>query len=241
VIKNAAQFLPKPPPKLESRRYARDFNEVKTVGSVNSDSPQDRKDVANFHVLSHALFWNDVARQLSAEQPMRVSKSARVFAALNTAMMDADIGSWHAKWNVYFNWRPVHAIRLADTDGNDLTEADPGWESLQPTGPHPTYPSAHADGSGASFYVLKTFFGNYGHSLILISPTTAPGVILKYHNLRTVVEDIHDARIYLGVHFRFDMEAGHRQGIETARFVLRNAFRSNSYNDDESEAEEWEP
>ena len=172
---------------------------------------------------------------------MKLSKSARAFAAFNTAMMDADIGCWHAKWNVYFNWRPVTAIRLADTDGNDRTEADPGWNSLQPAGAHPTYPSAHADGSAASFYVLKTVFGNYGHSLVLTSPTTAPGVTLRYCNLRAIVEDIHDARVYLGVHFRFDLEAGHLQGIKTARFVLRNAFRSNTDDDDDCESEEWEP
>jgi PAP2 superfamily len=241
VIKNTTQFLPKPPPKLESRRYARDFNEVKTVGSVNSNSPQDRKDLALFHLMSHALFWNDIARQLSADQPMTLSNSARIFAALNTAFMDSYIGAWHAKWNVYFNWRPVHAIRLADTDSNDKTEADPGWDSLAPAGPHPTYPSGHSVGSGASFYVLKRFFGNYGHSLTLTSPT-APGITLKYHSLRSVVEDVHDARVYLGVHFRFDLEAGHRQGLETAHFVLRNAFRSNASEDDETQdAEEWRP
>ena len=241
VIRNAAQFLPKPPPKLESRRYARDFQEVKTVGSVNSDSPQDRKDLALFHLLSHAVFWNDVARQLSAEQSTGVSKSARIFAALNVAIMDAYIGAWHAKWNVYFNWRPVHAIRLADTDDNNHTEADPGWESLQPAGPHPTYPSGHAVGSGAAFYVLKKYFGNYGHSLNLTSPATAPGITLKYCSLRAVVEDVHDARVYLGVHFRFDLEAGDRQGMETARFVLQNTFRSCGRDDDASDAEEWEP
>jgi hypothetical protein len=232
VIEEAAQFLPKPPPALTSRRYARDFNEVKTVGALNSTArPQDRTDVALFHTVSHAMFWNEVARQLWAADPLGLSRTARLFALLNTAFMDAYIGAWHAKWNVYFNWRPVTAIRLADTDGNPRTEPDPAWDSLLPTGPHPTYPSGHAVGSGAASHVLQRFFGRSGHSLTLTSPDTAPGVTLHYDNLRDVVDDVQDARVYLGIHFRFDLEAGIRQGTQTARYVFQSAFRPLGHDD----------
>jgi hypothetical protein len=242
VIEDATQFLPKPPPALASRRYTRDFNEVKTVGALNSTArPQDRTDVALFHTLSHAIFWNDIARQLWAVEPLSLSRTARLFALLNTAFMDGYIGAWHAKWNVYFNWRPVTAIRLADTDSNQQTDADPAWDSLLPTGPHPTYPSAHAVGSGTASHILQRFFGRHGHTLTVTSPGTAPGVTLLYEDLGDIVEDVKDARVYLGIHFRFDVEAGVRQGTTTARYVFKSAFRSlgndDCHPDDEEETD----
>jgi hypothetical protein len=232
VIEDPAQFLPKPPPELTSRRYTRDFNEVKDVGSANSTVPQDRREVALFHVLSHPQFWNAVARQLLVERPLGLSRTARFYALLNTAIMDAYIGAWHAKWYVYYNWRPVTAIQLADTDSNPHSDADPTWTPLAPTPMHPTYPSGHAVAAGAASYVTKRFFGEAGHDLILISPTTAPGVTLRYSSIHDVVDDIHDARVYLGVHFRFDVEAGHRLGVKTARFAFNHAFRKDSNDDD---------
>jgi hypothetical protein len=239
VIEEAAQFLPKPPPALVSRRYARDFDEVKAVGALNSAArPQDRTDVALFHTLSHSVFWNDVARQLWVAEPLSLSRTARLFALLNTTFMDAYIGAWHAKWNVYFNWRPITAIRLADTDGNQRTTSDPAWDPLLPTPSHPTYPSGHAVGSGAASHVLQRFFGRRGHSLTLTSPETAPGVTLHYEDLRDVVDDVQDARVYLGIHFRFDMQAGIRQGTQTARYVFQSAFRPLGNDDCHSDDEE---
>jgi hypothetical protein len=225
VIGDAARFLPEPPPALTSRRYARDLDEVKAFGSATSAvRPPHRTDIAVFHLRSHPDFWNEVARQICGEEPRGLSQTARVFAVLNTAMMDSYVGAWHAKWDVYYNWRPVTAIRLADTDGNDRTDADPAWTPLRPTPMHPTYPSGHAVGAGSAFAVLQRFFGRSGHALDLTS-ATAPGVTLTYDNLRDVVTDVHNARVDLGVHFRFDVDAAHRLGVRTARFVLANAFR----------------
>jgi len=205
---------------------------------VMSDSPQDKKDLAFFHLQSHPLFWNDVARQLSNESPRGLAQTARIFACLNTAIMDAYVGAWYAKWKVYFKWRPITAIRLADTDDNDFTKADAGWEALSATPPHPTYPSGHGSAAGAGSYVLRKFFGEHGHALTMMSPT-APGVVLHYSRLRAVTDDVQDARVYLGIHFRFDTEAGDRLGSETGAFVFHHAFRRIDRDDDD--VCDWEP
>lgn len=237
AIRNPAQFLPKPPPALTGRRYARDLNEVKTVGSSSSS---EKKDLALFHLMSHSLFWNDVARQLCEEDPGTLLRTARIFAAMNTAMMDSYIGAWHAKWNVYFNWRPITAIRLADTDDNSRTVADMGWLAYGVTPPHPTYPSGHGAGSGSAAHILKLFFGNYGHLLDVTSPT-APGVTLHYSRLSDIESDVQDARVYLGIHFRFDTEAGEKLGEQTARFITRTAFQKRGRSNDDDDICAWEP
>ena len=225
VIERADQFLPPPPPALGSRAYARAFDEVKEAGFAGSITrTPDRTDRALFHALSHAVFWNDVARQLCVGRLVGLSRTARLFALLNTAFMDAYIGVWHAKFDVYFNWRPITAIQLADEDGNPRTTADALWVPLSVTPPHPTYPSGHAAGSGAAAYILQRFFGRNGHSIVVTSPT-APGVTLYYDRLRTIVDDVLDARVDAGIHFRFDDDAGVVQGRETARYVFKHAFR----------------
>jgi hypothetical protein len=241
VIRNAVQFLPKPPPALESHRYARDLNEIKAVGSVASDVPEDRRDLVRFYLISSAVFWNDVARQLSAESPSDLARTARIFAILNTSLMDSYIGAWYAKFKVYFNWRPITAIRLAGTDSNSRTEPDPLWDAFQPTPAHPTYPSGHAVAAGSASHGLIHFFGNGRHSLTMTSPT-APAVTLRYTRLRDIVDDVYDARIYMGAHFRFDMEAGEKLGMQTAQFCLRNAFGPARGNHDEDiELDDWRP
>lgn len=237
VIEEAAQFLPEPPPRLKSHSYTRDFKEVKELGAIDSETrPPAGTDLALFHLLAHPVFWNDVARQLWAEKPSGLSRTARIFAVLNAATMDSFVGVWYAKWNVYFNWRPLTAIQLADTDGNPHTDPNPAWAPLSGSPMHPTYPSGHAVCAGASARVLRHFFGGGGHSLTLTSPT-APGVVLHYSRLRDVVKDVHDARVYLGVHFRFDVEAADRLGRRTARFVLRHAFRPLHHDAAEAEQE----
>jgi hypothetical protein len=208
-----------------SPRYVRAFDEVKEAGAEFSPTrTPDRTDRALFHALSHAVFWNDVARQLCAQRELGLSETARLFALLNAAFMDAYIGTWYAKWYVYFNWRPITAIQLADDDGNPRTTADPAWVPLSITPPHPTYPSGHAVGAGAAAYILERFFGKNGHAIIVSSPT-APGVTLYYDRLKTIVDEVLDARVDAGIHFRFDGTAGVVQGRQTAKFVFTRAFR----------------
>ncbi len=156
VLKGGDQFRAEGPPRLKSDKYATDFNEVKRLGSVNSaERTAEQTEIALCDAESALPMWNRVARSVTAERQTGLVENARLFALLNLAMVDADIACWDSKYTYRF-WRPVTAIPLADTDGNDETEADPAWTPLRPTPLHPEYPSAHSCVSNAAARVLTS-------------------------------------------------------------------------------------
>lgn len=195
------------------------------VGGVNSAlRTDDRADVARFYAAATpAQVWNQVARQLSAAEGESLAANARTFALLNMAINDSSISVFETKYHFNF-WRPVTAIRTADTDGNARTEPDSGFTPFIPTPAFPAYPSAHASGSSAARYVLKRIFGERRHSLTL-SHSALPGVTLQYANLRQITDDIDDARVYSGIHFRFDQEAGTSMGRAVGAYVFKHHLR----------------
>jgi hypothetical protein len=220
-----SQFRPKPPPKLTSRQYTRDFNEVKDVGgTLSTQRLQDRTDIARYASLTNPVpLWNTVAVQLSRAQGVSLSENARTFALLNMAMTDASIAVFDAKY--YYNfWRPITAIRSADTDGNVNTEPDPTFTTLIPTPAYPDYPSGFGTLSNAASYVLERTFGN-GRHLIMLSLPTLPGVTLEYKRLRQMTDDISDARVYAGIHFRFAQEEAEALGRRVAQYIQTNYLR----------------
>jgi len=125
----------------------------------------------------------------------------------------------------YSYWRPVTAIRAGDLDGNPPTTPDPNWLPLIVTPPFPSYPSAHASLSGAARAVLERAFGKRDHAITLTNPAL-PGVILNYTEWKQICDDIDDARIYGGIHFRYDQEAGADQGLQVGKYILRHYLRS---------------
>jgi hypothetical protein len=125
----------------------------------------------------------------------------------------------------YNLWRPVTAIRAGGIDGNRKTDPDGGWLPLIVTPPFPSYPSAHATVSGAARAVLERAFGKHGHAITLTNPGL-PGIVLDYTTWEEITADIDDARIYGGIHFRFDQEAGAHQGRRVGRYILRHYLRS---------------
>jgi hypothetical protein len=224
-IECGAQFRSSPPPAIHTGKYARDYNEVKAVGAVDSTvRPQDRTNVARFYAVVLVLpVWNDAARQASAAQGKTLSENARIFAVLAMAICDGLISSMETKFH-YNYWRPVTAIRAGETDGNDKTDPDPAWLPLVVTPPFPSYPSNHASGSNSARAVLDRVYGKDGHDVTLTSPLV-PGVVLNYTAWEQITDDIDDARIYGGIHFRFDQEAGSRQGRQVGKYILRNHLR----------------
>lgn len=232
-ILDGAQFRSTPPPALNSARYARSYIEVKDVGDVNSqDRPPDRTDVANFYVIPAVQVYNPAARQVSAEQGKTLSQNARIFALISMAVSDGLVSSMETKY-FYNRWRPVTAIRSGDTDGNRKTVPDPNWLPLITTPPFPSYPSAHASAGGAARFVLEHLYGKDGFYVTLTSPT-APGVTLYYTAWKQITDDIDDARIYGGIHFRFDQEEGARQGRSVGAYILDSKLRPvNTYEIDE--------
>ena len=228
-LEDGAQFRASPPPALRSARYARDYNEVKSVGAVNSPvRPQDRTDVARFHAAVGV--WNAAARQASAAQGKTLSENARDFALLTMAQSDGLISSMESKY-YYNSWRPVTAIQAGHTDRNPGTAPDPTWLPLIGTPLFPSYPSNHASGSGAARRVLEHVYGKDGHAITLTSPRV-PGVVLEYTAWEQITDDIDDARIYGGIHFRFDQEAGSRMGRRVGSYILRNHLRPVRRGDD---------
>jgi hypothetical protein len=225
-LEEGSQFRLPPPPALRTGKYAIDYLEVMLVGRVDSPfRPQDRTDVARFYAAATPVqVWNSAARQVSAAQEKTLSESARIFALLAMAMCDGSIAVFETKYHYNF-WRPVTAIRAGDTDGNALTNPDPDWLPLIATPAFPGYASAHATLSGAARAVLERAFGKDGHAVTLTHPG-APGIVLNYTAWDEITDDIDDARVYGGIHFRFDQETGAHQGRQVGSYILRNYLRS---------------
>jgi hypothetical protein len=138
------------------------------------------------------------------------------------ATNDALIASFKTKYYYQF-WRPYHAIRLASTDGNSKTEEDPSWTTFIPIPCFPSYPSNHASGSNASLETLRRIYGAAGHAITLQATIPVIGLTtLTYSQLQKISDDIDDARIYGGIHFRFDQEAGVGLGREVATYIYKN-------------------
>lgn len=238
-LTSGAQFRLPAPPALQTGKYATDYNEVKLLGSLDAPlhlRPQDRTDVARFYAASSPVaVWNSAARQASAAQGKTLAENARVFALLAMATGDASIAAWDTKYHYNF-WRPQAAIQAGDLDGNRLTDPDPTWRPLISTPLHPSYASGHATVSGAARAVLEWAFGKHGHAVTLTHPTL-PGIVLQYADWKHICDDIDDARIYGGIHFRFDQEAGAHQGKLVGRYLLRNYLRSGHEDEDRGDNE----
>ncbi len=224
-IRSGDQFRAGPPPRLTGRRFARDFEEVKRVGAMNSTQrPADRTDVARFFAaVPSQLVWNPIARQIASARRLSIPESARLFALLNMAMNDALIAVMDAKYHYTF-WRPETAIHAADTDDNPATDPDASFEPFIVTPCHPSYPSAHASSSYAARAVIERLHGD-GRHVVRLSTASLPDIELRYTHLEQVTRDIDDARIYGGIHFRFDQEAGGRQGRRVGEYVVARTLR----------------
>jgi hypothetical protein len=138
-------------------------------------------------------------------------------------MYDATVACFESKYHYDF-WRPVTAIRLGERDGNPRTEADPDWASFVPTPPFPSYPSGAASFGAATRRVLERMFGPDGHTITLASPLV-PDVVLRYTSWKQIADDVDDARLYGGVHYRFDLQEATHQGKRVGSYVLRHVLR----------------
>lgn len=224
VLHKGSQFRPAGPPPLAGRRYARDFNEVKELGAINSPTRTlEQTNIARFWLGSPANIWNGVARQVLEVRDQGLSGNARVFALLYLTAADASIACWDAKY-VFNFWRPETAIRNADVDGNDNTSSDPTWLPLTPTPQHPEYLSGHSTNSSALATILELLFGDDPGVKIIATSSTNPGFPRHWTAFSEGVEEVIDARIYGGFHYRTADEVGARVGRHVARFVMTHAL-----------------
>ena len=224
-IQSASSFLLGPPPALTSNEYAKTYNEVMTVGSVNStERPQDRSNVALFYAAaSPTQAFNQAAVQVAEQQGVSLSVNAHVLALVNMAISDSLVASFFNKYH-YNLWRPETAIHAGETDGNPRTEADPNYVPFITTPCFPSYPSNHGSAANAAAEVLRRIYGEAAHSITLTNPTV-PSIVLQYTSFKQITDDISDARVYGGIHFRTDQEAGADLGRAVGTAVYKNNLR----------------
>jgi membrane-associated phospholipid phosphatase len=219
VLHAGAQFRPAPPPALTSAAYGRALNEVQSLGQDNSTTrTADETLIGRFWAPAIWNTWNAIAEDAALAHHTNLGRSAAMFAALDLSFADSAIAMYDAKYH-YQLWRPVTAIRLADTDGNPATIGDPTWLPLTATAADPSYPGAHSTISAAGAAVLSAFFGN--RDGIDVRSSAVPGVVRTFHSYSDVATEAGLSRIFAGQHTRIDHVAGLRLGSDVARYVLR--------------------
>jgi hypothetical protein len=220
ALERASQFRPGPPPALTSDSFSDAFNEVKTLGIQNGTvSSSEQALTGKFWNGAIQNYWNEIAQTAALGHGLTTAQSARLFALLNLTVADGVIAFYDAKYTYNF-WRPITAIRAAGMDGNPDTTPDANWlPEVGNTTPDPSYPGAHAVISAAASAVLKSVLRHDRFSFAVTSEVL-PGVERSFDSFSDAAEEATMSRIFAGVHFRFDLTAGHRLGREVADFVL---------------------
>jgi PAP2 superfamily protein len=220
ALRRANQFRPRRPPSLSSDRYADALAEVESAGIANSQTATpDEALTGQFWNGAIQNYWNEIAQTVSEAHRMTTAESARLFALLNLSLADSVIAFYDAKYTYNF-WRPVTAIRAADTDGNPDTTADPSWlPEVGKTGPDPSYPGAHAVISAAAAEVIVSVVKRDRLDFDVTSEVM-PGVVRSFTRVSGAAEEAALSRIFAGQHFRFDETSGQRLGRDVADFVV---------------------
>lgn len=225
LMAGAAQFRPGPPPSLGSEQWARDYNEVKSLGERSGGRRSaEQTEAARFWTYSMPAIYHGVVRS-AAEQPGRdPARNARLFAAVAQAMDDAIIGVIDAKYHHHF-WRPVTAIRNGDLDGHAATERAGGWAPLVDTPMHPEYPSAHSSLASAVGAVIDAEFGSRALPVLGTSSPSAKGAVRQWKSTEDFVREVSEARIHGGLHYRFSTDAGEALGRQVGQLAVEQLLR----------------
>ena len=224
LVHSATQFAPPAPPALTSARYSRDFAEVKALGSVNSaERTPAQTSTAQFFSGNPLLQYNAALRDQVTVRHLDIVDAARMFAAIDMSVADALISVWHAKY-AYGLWRPITAINLADTDGNPATSADTTWAPMITTPPYPEYPSGYNAFNSTVAHGLQNLFQTR-HLQLTLTSTAAPGVQRHYDCGGALLQDVVDARVWQGIHFRTADTAARDVGEQLAAWTLNHYFQ----------------
>jgi membrane-associated phospholipid phosphatase len=233
ALTSGSQFRPGPPPALTSAEYAAAFNEVKDLGGVDSTArTPEQTQIALFWADNTGTatppgHWNMIAEQVSLDHHLSVDQNVRLFALLDVALADAGIAAWDAKYAYNF-WRPVTAIRNADSDGNPATAPDPTWAPLLATPAFPSYVSGHSTFSATAAAVLAAFFGTDDVHFTTTSDAL-PGVTRSFDSFSAAAEEAGQSRIYGGIHYQFDNQAGLALGQELGTYVFQHFLTPRSH------------
>jgi hypothetical protein len=226
VLKSASQFRPGPPPALSSAEWARDYNDVKSLGGTKSTArtAAQTEAVTFWGNVNFGPAWQAVAREVAMKKEMSLADCARLFALLNLGLHNAYILNWDAKYHYNF-WRPVTAIRNGDQDGNDATERDAGWTSFNPTPMHPEYPSQATYNAVTVSAVLESVFGP-----LKAIPFTATDVrdakrTRQFASLVDMAEEHKNVRVWGGVHYWFAIRASEDVAPKAAAYLIANTLK----------------
>jgi hypothetical protein len=232
ALQHANQFRPGPPPALTSDAYSDAFNQIKSLGIVNSTAATADEALTGFF-WNGAIqnYWNEITQTLSLARNLTTAQDARLFALLNLSFADDVIAFYDAKYTYNF-WRPVTAIRAADPGINPETLPDPNWlPEVGKTAPDPSYPGAHAVISASGAEVLISFFER-DHADFNVTSEVLPGVERSFSSISAAAEEATLSRIFGGQHFRTDLTTGQRLGREVADFVVDNFLTSQKRRDE---------
>jgi len=226
LLRRSSQFEPDDgPPPLTSRRYARDYNEVKAIGEQHSSTRTDEQStIARFWFEGSPAGWSRIARVVAQSQNLNSWDTARLLALINMAMADGFIAGFATKYDFNF-WRPVTAIRAGDTDGNDGTLADPNWSTYLNTPALPDYTSTHSVLGGAASEVLRRFFNDDDIAFTTTSGVPFAGITRSFSAFSQAARENGESRIYAGIHFRSAVKDGIKQGKKIGRFAFTHTLR----------------
>jgi hypothetical protein len=222
ALETADQFRPPPPPAVTGPRYTTDFDEVKSLGEINSTARSaEQTDIGRFWGAAPVQnVWNQIAQTAGMSFDNSLEQNARMFALLDVSLADGVIALYDSKY-AYHRWRPVTAVRAADNDGNSDTTGDPNWTPLAVTALDPSYAGAHAEISQSAATTLRNFFGADLLDFSLTNPSL-PGIVRTFQSFSQAADEAAVSRIYAGQHFRYDEDAGQALGDDVGDFVFNN-------------------
>jgi len=225
AMAKGSQFRPGPPISLESKDWAADFNELKDYGGKNSAKRSAQQtETARFWLMVGPQAYHPFARQLVTAKQMSVDDSARFMALVAVGLNDALIAVFDAKYHYNF-WRPITSIRNGDIDGNPATEREATWQPIDNTPMHPEYPCAHCILSGSVAGVVKAALGAVDIPEVAMTSATAPGVTHRWTNMTAFTEEVANARIWAGFHYRFSTHVGTDMGLQIGEYVVKNVMQ----------------
>src|SRR5215813_4745588 len=225
MMTSADQFRPGPPASLTSAVWARDYNEIKALGAKQSTQrTAEQTVIARFWEARVPTIYLPVVRSVATAPGRDITQNARLFAVATQAMDDALIAVADAKYHYNF-WRPITAIRNGDMDGNDATERDASWVPFVDTPMHPEYPCAHCILSATVATVLHAEVGGGTMPTLRTTSPTTPGMERSWSTIEALMQEVANARIYDGVHYRTSTEVGTAMGQKIGELAVAKSLR----------------